>query len=369
MKVLHLTGATEDIGGILTVLRNLQCAGEGRGVRHSVWVNEAYRETRQPALDYRRCRHLIDESRSHVRLLSRAPLALVELRRLLRRESFDVLHAHTRGALPLALGVAAVLRWPVIYSSHAFASRKRMYRWAARQPRLRFTVLTPNMARHYGFRLGQDRVTVVSECCSDRFFAAPLVPRRDLGRASSPVRFVGLGNIVSWKNWHLMVEAIAGLELADRQRVQFHHWGPVPSGPECARYDSELRARIARHRLEGICQLHGLSLAVDEVLRDADYFILPSTNEPCSVALIEALALGLPAIASASGGNVDIVRHGATGWLFEPENAASLGACLRDIVRGSRPGASSEEIRESVRQRSPSAVAAGYGAIYEEMRL
>ena len=47
---------------------------------------------------------------------------------------------------------------------------------------------------------------------------------------------------------------------------------------------------------------------VADVVAAADWFVLPSTHEPCSVALIEALALGVPVIASASGGNVDIVQ-------------------------------------------------------------
>ena len=53
MRILHLLGATDDTGGILTVLRNLQETAVPGGWQHVVWVNEAYRESRRPALDYR----------------------------------------------------------------------------------------------------------------------------------------------------------------------------------------------------------------------------------------------------------------------------------------------------------------------------
>ena len=126
MKILHLLGATEDTGGILTVLRNLQNA-DRTGTEHVVLVHEAYRETRQPALTYRRSRHLVAESPRHGELLRRALPALRELRQLLRKEHFDVLHGHSRGALLLALGISLGWRRPVLFTHHAYARRKGLY--------------------------------------------------------------------------------------------------------------------------------------------------------------------------------------------------------------------------------------------------
>ena len=362
MKVLHLLGSTEDIGGILSVIRNLQTASADRGVQHFIWVNERYREVRRPALTYRFSRHLLGESPSHLRLLWEAVRALKELRALLATESFDVLHAHTRGACALAMQVAAVWRRPVLFTNHTYGSRRAMYRWAARLPRFHCTVLTPNMARHYG--LAVDRVRIVSESCADSFFELPLAPRRAL--AGRTVRLVGLGNIVRWKNWHLIIEAIAQLAAEEQRRLEFHHWGPVPDDPECAAYERALHAAVQTRNLAGRVCFHGLSLSVQEPLREADFFVLPSTNEPCSVALIEALALGIPAVVSASGGNVDIIAADRTGLLFVPDDAASLRDAFRRILAGPVPLAAAAAVRESVRQRSASAVATEYLKIYAE---
>jgi phosphatidylinositol alpha 1,6-mannosyltransferase len=84
------------------------------------------------------------------------------------------------------------------------------------------------------------------------------------------------------------------------------------------------------------------------------------------VALIEALALGVPALVSASGGNVDIVRDGVTGLLFEPDSIPALAARLGQIARGECRITSPEAVRESVHHRSASAVAAAYEAVYLE---
>lgn len=366
MRVLHLLGATEDVGGILSVLRNLQTATADQGLEHVVWVHQDYRETHRPALTYLRSRHLRDEAASHLRLLWGAVRALPELKALLASEPCDVLHAHTRGSLLLAAGVAVGWRRAVLFTNHAYARRKGLYRWAARRRHLRTSVLTPNMARHYGLKTGPGGAEIISECCADRFFDLPCAPR---GRydSNAPLRLVGLGNIFHWKKWHLLVEAIARLSDTERRRIVFHHWGPVPHNPEATAYNEELTRLIRRHGLEDRCHRRGLSLSVEEPLREADLFVLPSTNEPCSVALIEALALGVPALVSASGGNVDIIQPDRTGLLFQPDQPDSLRDGLRRALRGEFQPVPPAEIRESVRHRSATAVAKEYSRLYREL--
>jgi glycosyltransferase involved in cell wall biosynthesis len=99
----------------------------------------------------------------------------------------------------------------------------------------------------------------------------------------------------------------------------------------------------------------------------ADVFLLPSTNEPCSVALIEALASGVPVLASRSGGNPDLIREGTTGLLFEPDSAASLATQLTSIASGAPAFASPALVRESVADRAASVVGARHLKIYQEL--
>jgi glycosyltransferase involved in cell wall biosynthesis len=367
MKILHLLGAEEDTGGILSVIRALRAVTAERGCQHFVWVNRTYQETRQPALDYYYSRCLIAESPSHFKLLWSAAKALAELRGLCRRERFDVLHAHSRGALLVAVGVAALWRQPALFTNHAYARRLGLYRWAARRSRLYTSVLTPNMARHYGLSLAAPRLAVISECCADSLFTEPLSAPGRWPAPGAAVRLVGLGNIIRWKNWHLLLDALERLPEPERARLEFHHWGPTPNTPECLAYARELQQRARPTDGSRRCTFHGPSLAVAPLLREADWFVLPSTNEPCSVALIEALALGLPALASASGGNVDIIQAGATGLLFEPDNATDLAQKLRELLRGVPGLVSPAERRQSVRSRSASAVAEQFLKLYQQL--
>jgi glycosyltransferase involved in cell wall biosynthesis len=219
------------------------------------------------------------------------------------------------------------------------------------------------MARHYGLTPDGQSVVVVSECGADDFWQTPL-PERPPGDA---LRLSGLGNLVRWKKWHLVVEAIAGLPNALRARVEFDLWGPTPSDPAAQAYARELAELAAQPSLQGRVRLRGPTQDVAGVLRQADWFVLPSTNEPCSVALIEALASGVPALVSASGGNVDIVQPNRTGLLFRPDDSADLRAQLERRLRGEFVPAPPGEIRSSVRQRSATAVGKEYLALYRRL--
>lgn len=365
MKVLHLLGAREDSGGILTVLRNLQTAAPP-DLEQAVWVHRQYAERRQPPLAYLSGRWLWQESPNHLGLLLRSLFGWREVRRAVDRGGFDLVHAHARGTLFVAAAIAGLGLRPALFTNHAFARRKGLYRWAARCRRLHTSVLTPNMARHYGLSTAPGGVAVISECCADRFFEVPAVGAVGGSIRDRPLRLVGLGNIVRWKNWHVLLEALRRLPAEDRVRVEFHHWGPVPIDAGCREYNEEIRAAAAT-LAPAICRFHGLSLDVEQPLRQADWFVLPSTNEPCSVALIEALALGLPALVSNSGGNVDIVDHDRTGVRFEPDNPADLARHLQRILHDEIHPVPPAQIRESVRHRSATAVAAQYTALYRQL--
>ncbi len=85
-----------------------------------------------------------------------------------------------------------------------------------------------------------------------------------------------------------------------------------------------------------------------------DVFVLPSRAEGLSQALLEAMALALPVIASRAGGNVDVVRDGEDGLLVPPRDpgafAAALARLLGDVALRRHLG---ERARRAARERFP----------------
>jgi glycosyltransferase involved in cell wall biosynthesis len=69
-----------------------------------------------------------------------------------------------------------------------------------------------------------------------------------------------------------------------------------------------------------------------DLYQQSDVFVLPTQAEAFGIAAIEASASGLPVIATATGGLVDIVLPGQSGFLIEPDDAASLARHLHFLA-------------------------------------
>jgi glycosyltransferase involved in cell wall biosynthesis len=81
---------------------------------------------------------------------------------------------------------------------------------------------------------------------------------------------------------------------------------------------------------------------------------------------MEALSLGLPALVSESGGNIDLVQTGC-GLHFQPDDPASLAEQLRAILNGSFCPLTPEQIRASVAMRAASVVYGQYKDLYQKL--
>jgi glycosyltransferase involved in cell wall biosynthesis len=97
--------------------------------------------------------------------------------------------------------------------------------------------------------------------------------------------------------------------------------------------ERELRDYVAAHDLGVAVRFTGYVTHVQDYLRAADYFVFPSESEALPLALLEAMACGLPALASDIGGVRDIVEDGRNGRLAPPNDAAAWTRLLDETVR------------------------------------
>lgn len=136
--------------------------------------------------------------------------------------------------------------------------------------------------------------------------------------------FVGRLDVV--KGVAVLFDAVAAL-LADGVDA---HLTLVGDGP--GRADLERRTRELG--ISGSVEFAGYR-AQDEVqehLRAADVFVLPSFAEGVPVSLMEAMAVGLPVVATNVGGVTELVRHGENGLVVAPGDADLLGRALADLA-------------------------------------
>jgi len=366
MRILHLTGEVEDTGGVLTVIRNIQQASQSWGWQHSLWVGKKFRQLRNPALDLHQSRFVRADSPSHLKLLANAMPAAFELNTLLHREPFDILHAHTRGALLVGLVMAKVCNKQIVFTNHNYPRRLGLYQWAAAQKNFHTTFLTGDLAESMGVRLCPPRTSVVHSCCADAVFNEPLAGR-SFSSGAGTLRLTGLGSLIRWKCWHQVVEAMALLASDDRSRIRFSLYGPTFDTVESKTYEAELRGMVRKAGLEGQFAFCGPTLNVSQVLRETDYLLHPTAKEPFGVVLVEAMALGIPVLASNAGGPAEIVHHGENGLLFKPNDASDIAEKLTQVLHGRFGPRPPEWIRESIRRFSATEVARAYGVVYDDV--
>ncbi len=89
---------------------------------------------------------------------------------------------------------------------------------------------------------------------------------------------------------------------------------------------------VARSGLQGRVQLLGRREDVPALLAAADLFVLPSHEEGFPNALLEAMAYGLPVVATAVGGTLEIVEDGVSGILVPPRSPAALAQAIATLL-------------------------------------
>lgn len=136
--------------------------------------------------------------------------------------------------------------------------------------------------------------------------------------------------------------------------------GDGPLRAECAQI-------LAQAGLSDLAWLPGERADVADVMRGLSCFVLPSLAEGISNTILEAMGCGLPVVASAVGGNVELVRDGQTGLLVSPDDVHALAAALVRL-HGDRPLAQAmgREGREEVDRRySLQSMVAAYQQVYD----
>jgi glycosyltransferase involved in cell wall biosynthesis len=107
-----------------------------------------------------------------------------------------------------------------------------------------------------------------------------------------------------------------------------------------------------------------------DMLNAADAIVLPSVREQFGQVLVEGMACGLPAIAVNAHGPADIVRHGETGWLVEPDDLKGLANALVEVVNrpAERRRRGENAARDVAGRYAWPMLAREVGALYDEVQ-
>jgi L-malate glycosyltransferase len=133
-----------------------------------------------------------------------------------------------------------------------------------------------------------------------------------------------IGRLVSGKGIDFYLRAAR--ILADRGRhVRFLMIGAHSSERG---YQSDMEVLARQLSIEHRVIFTGQRQDVTEILRDVDLVVHPSLTEGLSNVILEAMAAGIPVVATRVGGNPELVQDGRTGFLVPPENAEAIADAI-----------------------------------------
>lgn len=146
--------------------------------------------------------------------------------------------------------------------------------------------------------------------------------RESLGIDESQKLILSVGELNDNKNQRTVIQA---LTLPQLENVHYLIVGEGSGRAQLAEYAASLNVGDRVHLL-------GFRRDVAALLHASDVFVFPSYREGLPVAVMEAMAAGVPVVASRIRGNVDLIEDGHNGFLCEPEDAAGFAESIRKLL-------------------------------------
>jgi glycosyltransferase involved in cell wall biosynthesis len=289
------------------------------------------------------------------------PVGVARLAQLARRLGVDVVHSNSLHCWH-GWAAAVLLRRPHVWHAREIVFQSRaalsLERWLARH----FADVVIAVSKAVASQLDPGNVTVVTDEADPRVFnpARAGVFRRDAGIDDATPLIGSIARLDTWKGFDVLLDGWNDVRQA-RPDAELVIAGGSVAGKE--RYAAGLRDRA--RSMPGVHWL-GPRGDVPDVLADLDVFVQVSTQpEPFGLVLVEALAAGVPVVAGAVGGPVEILSAAgpAGGRLVAPGDPAALADAALMLLP---PGRSSTVSRRArVALRSPAGP--GFTSVFDRV--
>jgi len=297
------------------------------------------------------------------------PAAVLRLARLLRADGARIVHCHNYGALVYGALAARLVRGArVVYTVHGAVTSSR--RSTARFLKLGIvhevvfvSAHARGVAREAGVT-GSSHVHTILNGVDVSSFAAGHAGGADAVRRAHGIpddaRVCGIVARLTEAKDH--ANLFAAVAIA-RESIPTLHCLVVGDGE----LRDELERDVTERRLSAAVVFTGARANVRDYLDAMDVFVLSSVTEGLAMTLLEAMAAGLPVVATRVGGNAEVVEDGVTGRLVPASNAKALADAIVSMIESPAAArAMGDAGRERVtRLFSLEAMVRRYQAVYE----
>lgn len=278
-------------------------------------------------------------------------LAFKQVVKVIREERIDVIHCNTPiGGLIGRLAGKKCKVNNVIYQAHGFHFYSgaptvnwllyyTIERWLARFTDTLITINHEDYERAQRFRLrNHGKVYYVPGVGIDTSQFEPggfqrNKKREELGLKDEDIMVISAGDLIERKNYKTSIEAIA---KAKNTKLQYYICGNGPLQSKLEKLANELGVEKQIHFL-------GFRTDVKELLWAADIFLFTTYQEGLPRSLSEAMAAGLPCVASSIRGNTDLIDNGIGGRLYDSRDVNGFADGINELAGDS-------ELRKRMRE-------------------
>jgi sugar transferase (PEP-CTERM/EpsH1 system associated) len=307
------------------------------------------------------------------------PRAYLRLLRCLRRTRPAIVHTRNVGTLDTVFvsrlaGVPVRVHGEHGWDMHDLHGRSRKYRLLRRMcaPLVkRFVAVSSDLATWLSESTGisRDRIThIVNGVDCQRF-------RPDPQERSRRTREFGV------PSGAIVIGTVGRLEMVKGQDQLLRAWPSITRRAAAA--GRQVRLLLVgdggrRAALESLAReldidatviFAGMCANVAEILQTMDVFVLPSLNEGISNTVLEAMATGLPVVATRVGGNPELITDGVTGYLVDPGETEQLATAVATLVQDDalRSRMSAASRRQTLERFSLETMVRRYDELYREL--
>ena len=272
------------------------------------------------------------------------------LRKIIEKEQFDLIYCHTPVGAMLArlAGIPARKKGTkIIYMAHGFHfySGAPLLNWMLYYPAEKFlsrftdgliTINQEDYRRAQKFHAGKTILIPGVGIDLDKFQKKEPTRqeiRNKLGIPESKIILMSVGELTKRKNHMVMIEALARLKEYD---ILYVICGDGP-------LKAQLRAKAEELGVRDRLKLLGFRKDIAELHKAADIFVFPSLQEGLPVALMEAMASGLPIVASKIRGNEDLISNNQGGYLVSPTDSEQVAKAIEKMIQNPKKRKKMEE--------------------------
>jgi len=137
---------------------------------------------------------------------------------------------------------------------------------------------------------------------------------------------VSVGNLVPSKGFHILLKAVANLSKEIKQNLKVNIVGTGDM-------EIKLRLMVKELGLSDIVFFRGFMQDPNSVVLESDLFVMLSTDEVLSTSMLEAMALGVPVLASYASGAAEIITDNENGYLVDANYLPDVITCLENIIQ------------------------------------